>query len=177
MLSTSQTQPAHVPPLARCNAAHRRVSLGNSGCRHSLGCGGRAASTCAATAGSSAASPVPTKSIEPVSAWGSIDRDDVAVSQLLQRATRERFGSDVSDAGARRDAREARVGEHGHVFAPGHVSERARELIGLFHAGPEGTASDQHQHVTRLHRRLALAFAGAASAIRIHDDRARIDPA
>jgi hypothetical protein len=40
-----------------------------------------------------------------------LDLDEIAVAQLADRAARERLGADVADAGARRDAREARVGE------------------------------------------------------------------
>ena len=62
------------------------------------------------------------------------DFHDVARAELPDRAARERFGTDVAHAGARRNAREARVGDEGNVLAVGEVLQGARHLIGFLHA-------------------------------------------
>src|SRR5437588_6845788 len=49
------------------------------------------------------------------------DLDDVALEHLADRPARERLGSHVTDTGARRDAREARVRQDGDLLAIGQM--------------------------------------------------------
>ena len=59
----------------------------------------------------------------------------------------QRFGRDMSDAGAGGDAAEAGVGEQGHVLAGGKPLEGGGDLIDLLHARAGGAAAYQHHDV------------------------------
>ena len=63
-------------------------------------------------------------------------------------------------------AAEPGVGDDGDVFAERQVTQRAGDLIGLFHAGAHRPAADQHEHVAGLRSRFALIAAIAARSDR-----------
>src|SRR5213592_3901030 len=62
------------------------------------------------------------------------DANAIAVAQFADGAARQGFGANVADAGARRDAREAGVGEESDVLAEAQVLEGGGDLINLLHA-------------------------------------------
>ena len=65
------------------------------------------------------------------------DLDRVAIAERADRATGQRLGTDVADAGAGGHAGEARIGQDGHLLAPRQMSQRRGDLVDLFHAGAE----------------------------------------
>ena len=79
------------------------------------------------------------------------DLDLVALKHFANGPGGERFRRDVSDAGARGDAAEARVGEQGNVLAVRQLLERGGDLINLLHAGAGRTPADQYKHVAARH--------------------------
>ena len=84
----------------------------------------------------------------------------VAVAQPANWPACQRLWPDVPDACPGRDARKARIGQQGHLLAPGDILERRGELVGLFHARAQRPAADVHQHIARLDGRLGLSFDG-----------------
>ena len=57
--------------------------------------------------------------------------DNVAVHHLSNRATRQRFRADVSEAGASGNTRETGIGKQGHLLPERQMFERTRDLVGV----------------------------------------------
>ena len=120
-----------------------------------------AASTRAPSSGPKLCSPSPTRSTLPSRRFRSTTMRIRSPSRsLADRAAGQRLGADVADAGAGRDAGEARVGDHRDVLAPGQVLERGGDLVDLLHARAQRPAADQHEDVARPGRAPALALDG-----------------
>ena len=92
----------------------------------------------------------PTKLTVPSSVVA-IDHDlnHVAVAEFADRPACQRLGRDVTHACARRHAAEPRVSDDGDMFAERQMPQRARDLVGLFHAGAHRPSANQHEHIAR----------------------------
>src|SRR5262249_32832065 len=71
----------------------------------------------------------------------------VALEDTPDGSTCERLGSHVADAGARRDAGEARIRHHRDLLAPGQVLESGGDLVDLLHARSQRAAANEHKDV------------------------------
>ena len=150
--STSYTQPPQVPPPTAWSAAQSagRPAGGRDRAR------GRAAGAAPPAPGRLPPGPTPGRRGRP---GRSSPRAGCGRSRSGSGRRRRTLpigppasasGADVADARARRDAREARVGEHGDVLAERQVLQRGRDLVDLLHARAQRPAADQHQDVARL---------------------------
>src|SRR5262249_19528233 len=85
----------------------------------------------------------------------------VAVADLADGAAGQRFGADVTDAGPRRDAGEAGVGQDGDVLAETQVLEGRGHLGNLFHAGAHRTAANEGHDIASLNANRPLPLDGS----------------
>src|SRR5215468_7507290 len=73
------------------------------------------------------------------------DAHKVSLEDAADRATGERLGSHVADAGARGDTGKARVGDHRDLLTPGQVLESGGDLVDLLHARSQRAAADEDE--------------------------------
>jgi len=78
------------------------------------------------------------------------DFDEITVHQFSDGASGGCLWRDVTDTWSRGHSAESRIGDHRHVFAKWQVTERAGDLIRLFHSSAHRTTTDQHKNVPRL---------------------------
>ena len=102
-----------------------------------------------------------------------LDLENVAVAQLANRTAGQGFRPDMAEAGAGRDAGEARISHDRYGLSPGQILERRRQLVGLFHPGAEWSRTDQDDDVVCAHWGVGEAFDGANGVVFGHEDACR----
>ena len=80
-----------------------------------------------------------------------VDADGIAVAELAEGPSGEGLRRGMSETGSGGNSREAPVGEDRQVLAHRGITQGGGDLVGLRHAGPEGTQSGQDEHFALLH--------------------------
>lgn len=84
--------------------------------------------------------------------------DEIIIAEFPNRATRESFRADVTNAGPRRDSRKAGISDQSHLFSKGEISEAGSDLISFFHSTAQGPTPGKNENISCLDCGLRLAF-------------------
>ena len=158
MVSTSKTQPPHVPPEACWRAAQSLESSGRLGCGSRSSGSGRASSWASPQSAPRLSPFSPTRFIVPSRVLRSMTISIRSPSLTLPIGPPARAsGPTCPYAGAGGDAGEAGVGDERDVLAVGQVLERGGYLIDLLHAGAERPAAGEYHYVAGLYLLIVVA--------------------